>query len=251
MVRRAPDAPLTPRTDRRDRVDAAVYRPDALLVWSPQWDTIEKVWLPSGGMLADEARQDIEGVVNAYIRRETIARAVPFQQDIAERISRLRTAAANFAAALAAFGQGDGSREVRSRLTTFLVTAKEDEPHLERLPRDIHDIIHAADMALTDLGEDGLAPGADLDAEALDVRPFRIWEAWDVMVQRLHDLSGEHGLPTAIDNHKIQDGAPVPFVDAIMAIETTLPQYLQRYDTRASLANAMLRIARKNRKSSK
>lgn len=145
MARRAHDAPLTPRTDRRERVDVAVFNPDALPVWSPHWDRIEEAWLPAGGAIADEARHGIEQILNAYLRREAIARHVPFQQDIIKRIRGLRTAATNFAAVLDAFGQGDGSREARSRLTAFLVTAAEDEPHLDRVPRDLP----ASSMPLT------------------------------------------------------------------------------------------------------
>lgn len=238
VTRRTSNAPLTPRTDRRDRLDVAVYRSGAWPLWTPQWDAIGNAWLPSDGAIADEARQDIEQVVNGYLRNETIARAVPFRQDIADRIRRLHTAAAAFAAALRAFRQGDGSREARSRLTACLVTAAEDDPHLERVPRDLRDIIQATDMVL-----------ADLDAEAPDVRPFKKWGAWDILIQRLHDIAVKHRLPTSIDNHKINDGDPVPFIDAIMAIETTLPENFQRYDTRASLAKAVLRILRNNRKS--
>ena len=251
MARRASDAPLTPRTDRLDRVDVAVFTPDALPVWSPQWEMVEKAWLPDGGTISDVARQDIDLAVNAYLRREAIARNVPFRRDIAERINRLRKAAATFATAIEAFRHGDGSREARSRLTEFLVTASDDDPHMERLPRDVQDIIHAADMALKDLYEDGNMPDNNADAEFLDVRPFRKWEAWDVMVQRLHDIARKHGLPTAIDNHKIQDRDPVPVIDAIMAIEASLSADFQRYDSRASLAKAVLRIFCNNRKGGK
>lgn len=247
MVRRAPDAPLTPRTDRRERGDVAVFNPDALPVWAPQWDTIEKAWLPGGVVLMGEVRQDIEAVINAYIRRESIAREVPFQSDIAERINRLRKATATFATALAAFSQGEGSREARSHLAARLVTAAEDEPHMERVPRDLRDIIHAADMALADLNEEGITPDINAEVEFLDVRPFRKWDAWEVMIQGLHEIARKHGLPVAIDNHKIGDGDPVPFIDAIMAIETALPKEFQRYDTRASLAKAVLRIIRNGR----
>lgn len=251
MVRRAPDAPLTPRTDRRERVDVAVLNPDTLPVWSPQWEMVEKEWFPYGGTILDVARQDIEQAVTAYLRREAIARTVPFQRDIVDRINRLRKAAATFATAIEAFRQGDGSREARSRLTEFLVTASDDDPHLERLPRDLEDIIHAADMALADLHEDGTMPDSNADAEFLEVRPFRKWDAWDSMVRQIHETARKHGLPVAIDNHKIQDGDPVPFIDAIMAIETTLPADYRRYETRASLAEAVLRIIRNHRKGGK
>ncbi|MGQ3674671.1 hypothetical protein ACT6QH_04110 [Xanthobacter sp. TB0139] len=228
-------------------MDVAVFNPDALPVWAAQWEPVERAWLPDGGTISDTARQEIEQVVNAYIRRESIARNVHFQRDIAERINRLRKATATFATALAAFSQGEGSQEARSRLTTRLVADAGDEPHLERVPRDLRDLIHAADMALAHLNEDGTTPDSNADTEFLDVRPFRKWDAWEVMIQGLHEVARKHGLPVAIDNHKIGDGDPVPFIDAIMAIEATLPKEFQRYDTRASLAKAVLRIIRNGR----
>lgn len=232
-------------------MDIAVYGPDTLPVWSPQWHLIENAWLPDGGMISGEARQEIERAVSAYLRREAIARAVPFQGDIAGRIQRLRTAVATLARALEVFRQGEGSREARSRLSSFLVLAADDEPHLERLPRDLRDIIHAADMALEELREDERAHDKDADSEALHVRPFRKWDAWDIMIPKLHDIAKKHKLPTAIDNHRISDGDPVPFIDAIIEIETALPAGFRRYDTRGSLAQAILAMLRNGRKGDK
>lgn len=102
-------------------------------------------------------------------------------------------------------------------------------------------------MVLADLNEGALTGDADRNAEALDVHPFRKWDAWHVMIRRLHDAAEKHGLPTAIDNHKINDGDPVPFIDAIIAIETTLSADYQRYDTRASFVRAVLCIIRNKR----
>ncbi|MFG1478966.1 hypothetical protein V5F53_09915 [Xanthobacter sp. V4C-4] len=85
-------------------------------------------------------------------------------------------------------------------------------------------------MARAELNEDGPTLVADMDVEA-----------WDVMVQRLHAAARQNGRPTDIDNHKINDGAPVPFIDAIIAIEPTLTTDYQRYDTRAFLAHVLRR----------
>lgn len=255
MARRAPDAPLTSRTDRRDRADVADFNPDTLPVWSPQWEAIEKAWFPDGGALSTEARQDIEQAVNAYMRREFIARTVPFHSDVKYRIEQIQKAAHIFANALSVFKQGDGSREALSRLTPFLATAADDDPHLERLPRDLDAIIHAAGMALADMNPDISALDTDADAGALNLRPFKKWDAWNTMILKLYGIAGKHRLPTTINNNNIgrRDvaGDPVPFIDAIMAIEGGMMADYQRYDTRGALANAVLCLIRSNRKSDK